>query len=229
MSRRWPAKPRWRRWWTRWGGLAQLRLLGAPGRPSHYWADPTSALRCSAGSAWLAPWLARQRGERGQRGRHSRWRPCKLWLGPARRRAACCPQHMRPALGPSAPASRQSTSPAQSCVVLSLPQFPAIYEEGALRLVHHSTEPLEQLAARVLAHFGANFVVVGAVLRCALLRVGRTGCVGLCACLAWLRLAWHRGGTTRWHCWPALPLRRVIWAAVYVPLLRFVRGEREPG
>ena len=39
-------------------------------------------------------------------------------------------------------------------------QFPAVYEERALRLVHHSTEPLEQLAARVLAHFTNNFVVV---------------------------------------------------------------------
>jgi hypothetical protein len=39
-------------------------------------------------------------------------------------------------------------------------QFPAVYEEGALRLVHHSTETLEQLTSRVLGHFTQNFVVV---------------------------------------------------------------------
>lgn len=38
-------------------------------------------------------------------------------------------------------------------------QFPALYEEAALRLVHHSTEPAEQLASHVLSHFENSFVV----------------------------------------------------------------------
>ena len=39
-----------------------------------------------------------------------------------------------------------------------LQQFPAIYEEPVIRLIHHSTHKLDDLAGRIAAHFRDSFV-----------------------------------------------------------------------
>ena len=43
-------------------------------------------------------------------------------------------------------------------VVAHMLQFPAIYEEPIIRMVHHSTLKLDDLSGRIAAHFRDSFV-----------------------------------------------------------------------